>query len=144
MLRQKLLLGCALVLLSFPCFASGTTADIQPTQQVVMSLEQYNNLKLTVTQLEINLTTLEQNSNVDKQQLQTLKEQLTTCQDAISKAQTSLTIANSALTDLKANLQTLTVQINSLKHKLEVKERQNKIAWVVAGGAIIVAIGGHK
>ncbi|WP_162137552.1 hypothetical protein [Megasphaera elsdenii] len=134
--------GFCLVLLPFFVsfsFASSTTAEVPQTQTVQMSLEQYNRLKTKVAQLELNLTTLEQNSETDKQELTTLKKQLEDCKTAMSKAEQSSKTASDSLEKLETNLQILTEQTESLKHKLEIKNRQNKIAWIVAGTAILCA-----
>lgn len=120
-------------------FASSTTAVVPQTQTVQMSLEQYDRLKMKVAQLELNLTTLEQNSETDKQELTTLKKQLEDCKTAMSKAERSSKTASDYLEKLETNLQILTEQTESLKHKLEIKNRQNKIAWIVAGTAILYA-----
>ena len=139
---KTLSVGLCLVLLPFFAsfsFASSTTAEVPQTQTVQMSLEQYNNLKMKVTQLELNLITLGQNSVTDKRELTTLRKQLEDCKLEMSKAERSSQVASDSLERLEQNLQTLTEQTESLKHKLEVKNRQNKIAWVVAGTAIIYA-----
>ena len=142
-LKRKLfasLLVFCLSLVSFPLvgYCADTTATLNPVT-VTMSLEQYNRLKLRVAELETNLTMLEQNSNADKQELTTLKKQLEDCKTAMSKAEQSSKIASDSLEKLETNLQILTEQTESMKHKLEIKNRQNKIAWIVAGTAILYA-----
>ena len=80
---------------------------------------------------------LEQNSSMDKMQLLELKNELKICKSQMLLAQKNSEKAESLLKEVETSLKTLTEQMDSLKHKLAVKERQNKLAWSVAGGLLI-------
>lgn len=80
---------------------------------------------------------LEQNSSTDKKQLVELRNELETCKSQMLSAQKSSEKAENLLKEVETSLKTLTEQTASLKHKLAVKERQNKLAWSVAGGLLI-------
>nr|DAX03849.1 MAG TPA: SECRETED 45 KDA PROTEIN CYCLE, PEPTIDOGLYCAN, CHAP, CELL [Caudoviricetes sp.] len=138
MWNKTKVLFVGLLLLLLPLSVSlaespSTTVSSQPEQTVKMPITRYNNLKMKIAQLELNLNVLEQNSNVDKQELDRLKKQLMDCEDAMNKAQQSLATAAGSSEKLEKNLETLTKQMDSLKHKLQVKNRQNKTGWIVAG-----------
>lgn len=121
---QKLLL--CLSLLVFFCAFSGvstSTVHAQNPQKVEMSIEQFNNLRQMVTELQ-------KQSTMQKQNSQTLKTQLIESQKALTKAQVYLT-------DYKQNLTELQKQTNSLNKSVKRMERQRNEAWIVAGGLLI-------
>ncbi|AXB82008.1 hypothetical protein ACT01_07020 [Megasphaera hexanoica] len=144
-----------LFLLSLFCFPSAfcyaDTTEPLSNQQVVMSIQQYNRLKQITTEQEQRLFNLQnlinllkQNSSTDKQTLVELQNQLTYCNNRLINAQNllnqqnqKLQEANSLLEKNEKSLKTLTEQMDSLKHQLKVKERQNRLAWSVAGGLLI-------
>lgn len=115
-----------LSLLVFFCAFSGVSASTvhaQNPQKVEMSLEQFNSLRQTVTELQ-------KQSTAQKQDSQKLKTQLTESQKELTKAQVYLT-------DYKQNLTTLQKQTDSLNKSVKRMERQRDLAWVVAGGLLV-------
>ena len=137
MLKRLLLSALLVVSLSSVSFASTTTYPQTNQQTITMTLSQYNELKMIIDSLEMNLQILEQNSSTDKKQLIELRNELETCKSQMLLAQKSSEKAESLLKEVETSLKTLTEQMDSLKHKLAVKERQNKLAWSVAGGLLI-------
>ena len=141
MVKKLLLLFCFLVL-SLPQvgLAADTTIAAQQEQTVTISASQLNNLKLIANELQMRLQLLKSNSQADKQRLEELSQQLMIYENQINQAQTSLTNAQDSLTSLNDNLKKLESQINELEHKLDVKDRQNKTGWAVAGVAVLVSM----
>ena len=98
-------------------------SQAQTTQEVKMSMEQFNSLRQT-TKL------LKENYNKQESEIKTLKTQLT-------DSQTSLQRANSYLTDYKQNLTKLQSQTDSLLKENKTMEKQRNVAWIVAGGLLV-------
>ena len=117
--------------------AAGATETSRQSQTIVISLQQYNDLKTQFGALELNLTQLKANSEQDKERIATLEKQLKTSQTALDKAASSLTIAKSEWQTLNDSLPILTRQITSLKQENERLERQRNI-WAVAAGCVFV------
>lgn len=95
----------------------------QTTQEVKMSIQQFNSLRQTTNLLR-------ENYNKQENEIKTLKTQLT-------ESQTSLQRANSYLTDYKQNLTKLQEQTDCLLKEKKTMERQRNIAWIVAGGLLV-------
>lgn len=104
----------------FPCVS---TYAQQTPQKVEMSIEQFNNLRQMVTELQTQ-------STAQKQDSQKLKTQLTESQKELTKAQVYLT-------DYKQNLTELQKQTDSLNKSVKRVERQRDLAWIVAGGLLV-------
>lgn len=123
--RIKKLCLCLSLLVCFCAFSgvSTTTVHAQSPQKVEMSIEQFNNLRQMVTELQ-------NQSTAQKQDSQKLKTQLTESQKELTKAQVYLT-------DYRQNLTTLQKQTDSLNKSVKRMERQRDLAWVVAGGLLI-------
>lgn len=120
--RIKKLCLCLSLLVCF-CVFSGVSASTVHAQKVEMSIEQFNNLRQMVTELQ-------KQSTAQKQDSQKLKTQLTESQKELTKAQVYLT-------DYKQNLTELQKQTDSLNKTTKRMERQRDLAWVVAGGLLI-------
>lgn len=120
--RIKKLCLCLSLLVCF-CAFSGVSASTVHAQKVEMSLEQFNNLRQMVTELQKQSTTQKQDS-------QKLKTQLTESQKELTKAQVYLT-------DYKQNLTELQKQTDSLNKTTKRMERQRDLAWVVAGSLLV-------
>lgn len=119
---------------SFPSFAS---SGMETEKTVVMTETQYSSLKRNLAELETNLAVLEQNSSMDKRQLLELRTELQTLKEQMKRADNSLETAEESLKKARELSEKLTKQTESLRHKLVVKERQNRLAWVIAGGLLI-------
>lgn len=120
--RIKKLCLCLSLLVCF-CAFSGVSASTVHAQKVEMSIEQFNNLRQMVTELQ-------KQSTAQKQDSQKLKTQLTESQKELTKAQVYLT-------DYKQNLTELQKQTDSLNKTTKRMERQRDLAWVVAGGLLV-------
>lgn len=120
--RIKKLCLCLSLLVCF-CAFSGVPASTVHAQKVEMSIEQFNNLRQMVTELQ-------KQSTAQKQDSQKLKTQLTESQKELTKAQVYLT-------DYKQNLTELQKQTDSLNKTTKRMERQRDLAWIVAGGLLI-------
>ena len=118
---QKLCL-CLSLLVCF-CAFSGVSASTVHAQKVEMSIEQFNNLRQMVTELQTQ-------STEQKQDSQKLKTQLTESQKELTKAQVYLT-------DYKQNLTELQKQTDSLNKTTKRMERQRDLAWIVAGSLLV-------
>ena len=116
---------CLSLLVCFFAFSgvSASTVHAQNPQKVEMSLEQFNNLRQMVTELQ-------KQSTAQKQDSQKLKTQLTESQKELTKAQVYLT-------DYKQNLTELQKQTDSLNKTTKRMERQRDLAWIVAGGLLV-------
>lgn len=117
---------CCLSLLVLFCvlpFASTISVGAQPTQKVEMSIEQFNNLREMVNELQTQ-------SQTQKMESQKLKTQLTESQEALTKAQVYLT-------DYKQNLTELQKQTDSMRRSEKRMERQRNIAWIIAGSLLV-------
>lgn len=104
-------------------FVSTISVGAQPTQKVEMSLEQFNNLREMVNELQTQ-------SQTQKMESQKLKTQLTESQEALTKAQVYLT-------DYKQNLTELQKQTDSMRRSEKRMERQRNLAWLIAGGLLV-------
>lgn len=113
---------CLSLLVCFCAFSDVSTSTVH-AQKVEMSIEQFNNLRQMVTELQ-------KQSTAQKQDSQKLKTQLTESQKELTKAQVYLT-------DYKQNLTELQKQTDSLNKTTKRMERQRDLAWVVAGGLLI-------
>lgn len=113
---------CLSLLVFFCVFPSVSTSTVR-AQKVEMSIEQFNNLRQMVTELQ-------KQSTAQKQDSQKLKTQLTESQKELTKAQVYLT-------DYKQNLTELQKQTDSLNKTTKRMERQRDLAWIVAGGLLI-------
>lgn len=124
--RIKRLCLCLSLLAYFCVFPSVSTSTVlaQSPQKVEMSIEQFNSLRQMVTELQ-------KQSTAQKQDSQKLKTQLTESQKELTKAQVYLT-------DYKQNLMELQKQTDSLNKSVKRMERQRDLAWVVAGGLLIL------
>lgn len=120
--RIKKLCLCLSLLVCF-CVFSGVSTSTVHAQKVEMSIEQFNNLRQMVTELQ-------KQSTAQKQDSQKLKTQLTESQKELTKAQVYLT-------DYKQNLTELQNQTDSLNKTTKRMERQRDLAWIVAGGLLI-------
>lgn len=120
--RIKKLCLCLSLLVCF-CAFSGVSASTVHAQKVEMSIEQFNNLRQMVTELQ-------KQSTAQKQDSQKLNTQLTESQKELTKAQVYLT-------DYKQNLTELQKQTESLNKTTKRMERQRDLAWVVAGSLLV-------
>ena len=116
---------CLSLLVLFSVFlgVSASTVHAQHPQKVEMSIEQFNNLRQMVTELQMQ-------STAQKQDSQKLKTQLTESQKELTKAQVYLT-------DYKQNLTELQKQTDLLNKTTKRMERQRDLAWIVAGGLLV-------
>lgn len=118
---------CSLLLFCVFCvMGPGTTLasdTTQKTQQVTMSVEQFNSLRTQVAELKSRWT---QQDN----ELKTLRKQLTESKQATTKAE-------QYLTDYKQNLMTLQEQTDLLIREKQHIKQQRDLAWIVAGGLLL-------
>lgn len=100
---------------------------------VVISMQQWNDLKrtiaaqeLTLNQLKTTLQTLRQNSSEQTQAWIELNNQLTSSKIALMKAQDSLTEANSSYQKVSESLKNNELLLTQLKRDIEAERREHK------------------
>lgn len=130
---RKLILSLALALLFYsPAYASSATMPAE-APNVVISMQQWNDLKrtiaaqeLTLNQLKTTLQTLRQNSSEQTQAWIELNNQLTNSKIALMKAQDSLTEANSSYQKVSESLKNNELLLTQLKRDIEAERREHK------------------
>lgn len=130
---RKLILSLALaLLLCSPAYASSATMPAE-APNVVISMQQWNDLKrtiaaqeLTLNQLKTTLQTLRQNSSEQTQAWIELNNQLTNSKIALMKAQDSLTEANSSYQKVSESLKNNELLLTQLKRDIEAERREHK------------------
>ena len=135
--------------LSLSVLPFATISYASDPQTVVISIEQYNELKRTTTEQEMTLNQLQaiisklkRNSQTDKETLTTLNNQLQDCRNRLTNAQDLLTTQNSKLNEANSLLKDNAISIEKLTKQIKSLERQNKMLktgiWVAGIAGILI------